>query len=156
MKSAKIFLLGCLLASTAGAAPLLGTKGSVAESNFCKTYECLLIDKLSVRPAWTAYTYYLKTGAKLYILRSFDENRIQIASLYDSSAGSTMTDNFQKSFIGGVIPLPLFRGCSDAGIDEHVKVSNGGILNSPTSYKMFCTRDSLGVGIVIQDPGIAY
>ena len=110
-----VMLASFLALSSAVAAPLLGSKASVNESNFCKKYQCVFVssgnasadDKDIYTGAAKEYIYKVAGTSGLKVLRD-GSNRVIMSSLrFSAEQGSTQskTDSptaraFALSFLG--------------------------------------------------------
>ena len=103
-----------MILAPAMAAPLLTTKSSVAEGNFCKTYKCVLTDRSVVLPetmATLSYVYKV-TGGVLAIGRESNMS-IYSASLYvpPTSWSKPIVGDFFRNFIGLSADQNSLRRC---------------------------------------------
>lgn len=96
------------------AAPLLTSKASVAEGNFCKTYSCVLTDRRVNLPetlGLLAYTYSI-SGGVLSVSR--ESNMSIIGASLDLPAAQwskPLVANFLRSFVGLTVEPSALRRC---------------------------------------------
>lgn len=103
-----------LALSTAGAAPLLSSKASVAEGNFCKTYHCTLRERREVAPETMGLIYhaYAVRGGTLGVGRTHDRAIISGTLTLPPGAWNTpVVTDFLRSFAGVSVEPALLRGC---------------------------------------------
>lgn len=120
------------LTSTALAAPLLQTKSSVAEGNFCKTYGCSLVRRTVVMPE-TMHTFsyeYAVQGHTLMVGRLYTKD-IYFGALYlpASQWNSPVVRDFFSN-LAGLTPEPsTLRACVKAvlssGSNRPTPISSG-------------------------------
>jgi hypothetical protein len=107
-------LLTLLAYTTATATPLLTTKASVAEGNFCKTYVCSLKGREVILPETLGilhYSYFVK-GGTLIVNR---ESNMSIVSTFlnvpVASWNKPIVNDFLQNFIGLIVEPNSLRKC---------------------------------------------
>ncbi|GGR17442.1 hypothetical protein GCM10008957_32680 [Deinococcus ruber] len=100
--------------STAAATPLLSSKTSVVQGNFCTTYACTLRDRRTILPetlGLLSYTYAIHGGT---LIVGRESNMAIISASLDlppSSWNQSVVRDFLRNFIGLQIEPNTLRRC---------------------------------------------
>lgn len=140
--------LAVLLAlSAASAAPLLGSRASVAGGSFCTAHGCTLTGREEIAPdllGYVSYTYRLHGGAELVVLRDVDKTVLK-ASLFASS--SVLTGNlgrdFSRSFVGQSFEPSAVARCTSRATDAGVNMWFGKVGNAPYTLACYTINERL-------------
>lgn len=151
------FLLLISLATSALAAPLLGTKGSVAEGGLCRAYGCALRERAVTFPetmGLISHAYTLR-GGTLVVGRTHDMAIISASLTIPAAAWNTpLVQDFTRTFAGVAVEPSVVRAC--------VKRALGGASPAGTplisgrvqgrAFDVFCSPENGGkVTLSVED-----
>ncbi|MEF2280376.1 hypothetical protein V3W47_18945 [Deinococcus sp. YIM 134068] len=129
-----------LTLSAASAAPLLGSRGSVAEGGFCQTYGCDLIRREVIAPDLldnVSYDYRLRGGGGVVVVRNH-ERRVESALLYGTPFTGNLARDFTRTFAGVAFEPSSVRRCMSRASDAGELLASGAVLNR--AYQVVCYR----------------
>ena len=141
--------IGILVSSYSFAAPLIGTKQSVNESNFCKKYKCVFLSNDHPEGApegWKQYIYSLSGQGQLTVLRNvlgvIISSTIQFEGNQEFSWAfendGAYTNDYALSFMGMKPNKSLKDVCLNDVIAEGTPPVSAGIMGEAGNYFMRC------------------
>lgn len=153
----RLFALTLALTATAQAAPLLQSKASVAEGNFCRTYTCQFVSRTVVAPETMhtlSFDYRVKGGTLL--VGRLSNMEIISGSLYVPAHqwNTPVVRDFFRNFIGLTPEPATLRACVkkalSTGSSIPTPISSGTV--SGVGYRAECFATKTGeVGFIVMD-----
>lgn len=149
-----VIIASLLTFSSSLAAPLMGSKSSVNESNFCKKYKCVFIASAPYNPSrdpsrfkgYKQFTYRLSGMGILEIVRN-QSNTIESADIkFDGveefrwayKNDGMYTKDFALSFLGAKISNSLSSACLDDVTAEDTPPIAAGLIAQNGRYVFKC------------------